>query len=270
MSTAATAEVDVLLRQREGGVLTLTMNRPQRRNALNVEMTLQLREALQQAATDSSVRALVLTGAGDAFCSGGDVKSMAGNPMAAENAAERTRTLRFRAEASRLLHDMSKPTIALIGGAAAGAGLALALACDFRLARAGAKLTTAFAKVGLSGDFGMNYLLPRMVGQGRARELMMLSPVLSADEALALGLVHRVFAADEWSARCGEFVAALATGPTGAYGRIKRNLNAALEQDFPASLDSESAVQVEGFSTADHREAAQAFVDKRTPRFSGQ
>lgn len=269
MSAVETEETDALLRRREGGVLTLTLNRPQRRNALNVEMTLQLREALQAAAADAGVRALVVTGAGDAFCAGGDVKNMAGNPMAAENAAERTRTLRFRAEASRLLHEMPKPTIALIGGAAAGAGLALALACDFRVARAGAKLTTAFAKVGLSGDFGMSWLLPRMVGQARARELLMFSPVLSAEEALALGLVHRVFGAGEWTAQCAAFVAALAEGPTGAYGRIKRNLNAAFEQDFSASLDSESAIQVEGFSTTDHREAAQAFVEKRMPRFTG-
>ena len=263
-------EAAVLLRRREGAVLTLTMNRPERRNALNVEMTLLLREALQEAAADAGVRAVVLTGAGDAFCAGGDVKSMASNPMAAENAAERTRTLRFRAEASRLLYAMPKPTVALLGGAAAGAGLALALACDFRLAVRGAKLTTAFGKVGLSGDFGMSWLLPRIVGQARARELLMLSPVLGADEALALGLVHRVHDAAEFSAASTAFVGALANGPTGAFGRMKANLNEALELDFGASLDAESARQIEGFSTADHREAAQAFVDKRPPNFTGR
>lgn len=269
---AAVAGGDSVLLQNldEQGVLTLTMNRPERRNALNLEMTVLLREALAQAAVNVGVRAVVLTGAGDAFCSGGDVKNMASNPMPADSAAERIRTLRFRAEASRLLHDMPKPTIAEIGGAAAGAGMALALACDFRLARRAAKLTTAFGKVGLSGDFGMSYLLPRIVGQARARELLMLSPVLSADEALDLGLVHRVFDAQEYDGACAAFVCALAQGPTTALGRMKANLNAAFEQDFSASLDSESARQIAGFTTADHLEAAQAFVAKRAPRFVGR
>ncbi|MBM3393767.1 MAG: enoyl-CoA hydratase [Betaproteobacteria bacterium] len=268
--TSEKQQVAVLLRSTQDGVVRLTMNRPDRRNALNLEMTVALRAALTDAARDASVRAVVLTGAGSAFCAGGDVKNMAANPMAVESAEERIRTLRFRTEASRLLHEMPKPTIALLGGAAAGAGMALALACDFRLAVQSAKLTTAFAKVGLAGDFGMSYLLPRIVGGARARELLMLSPVLSAEEALNLGLIHRVFSADEFAARSEEFIARLAQGPTLAYGRIKANLNEVFDVDFDASLDNESSRQVACFPTEDHREASQAFVAKREPKFVGR
>ena len=260
----------VLLEDEAAGVVTLTMNRPERRNALDPQMTRGLRSALERAASDDAVRAVVLTGAGDAFCAGGDVKAMAENRASEQSTPQRIDSLRLRADCSRLLYEMPKPTIALIGGAAAGAGMALALACDFRLAKSGAKLTTAFAKVGLSGDFGMSYLLPRLVGAARARELMMLSPVLSSEEALALGFVHRVYSSQDFDAQAHAFVEALAQGPTVAFGRMKHNLNTAYDVTLSSSLDSESANQIASFATQDHVQAAGAFVAKRVARFVGR
>ncbi|NDH30250.1 MAG: hypothetical protein EBX72_07185, partial [Betaproteobacteria bacterium] len=153
------------------GILTLTFNRPEARNALSPEITSGLIVALEEAQRDADVRAVVITGSGRAFCAGGDVKAMATSQAQSMNLAERQRLLRQRADASRLLHEMPKPSIAVLPGAAAGAGLALALACDFRIAARSAKISTAFAKVGLSGDYGMSYFLPRIVGEAKAREL---------------------------------------------------------------------------------------------------
>lgn len=261
---------EVLTQQLTNGVLTLTMNRPEVRNALNDEMGQQLTESLQAAADNPEVRVVVLTGAGQAFCSGGDVKSMAANPGRGATPDGRVRSLRRRADASRLLHEMNKPTVAVIRGAAAGAGLALALACDFRLALPEAKMTTAFGKVGLAGDYGMSYFLPRLVGGAKARELLMLSPLLTGQDALALNLVTRVFAAAEFEAKAAEFVNALAGGPTITYGYMKDNLNDAMNGSLLASIEGEAQRQVRCMSTADHAEASKAFVEKRAPVFKGE
>lgn len=257
-----------LLESFEQGILTLTMNRPDRRNALSLDMAAAMHASLQRAAADPAVRAVVLTGAGQAFCAGGDVKNMAsgGHPGTIE---QRQHSLKHRAEASRLLHTMAKPTIAVIRGAAAGAGLALALACDFRLAADSAKLTSAFAKVGLSGDYGASFFLTQLVGPAKARELMMLSPVLGAREALALGLVHRVFSDEQMDREARDFAQALADGPSVALGYIKQNINQAVTGVLQASIDSEAEHQVRCMTTDDHREASQAFVDKRKPAFKG-
>ena len=180
---------EILLSEMRGGLMVLTMNRPESRNALNPALCLALAERLAAAADDPAVRAIVLTGAGGTFCVGGDVKSM--GARADRDAPERDRVaaLRARMEASRILHEMPKPTIAAIEGAAAGAGLSLALACDFRVCARNAKLTTAFAKVGLSGDYGGTYFLTHIVGAAKARELYLLSPVLSGEDAGRIGLV---------------------------------------------------------------------------------
>jgi 2-(1,2-epoxy-1,2-dihydrophenyl)acetyl-CoA isomerase len=259
-----------LLSSLANGVLTLTMNRPESRNSLSLELSAALNEALRAAQTERAVRVVVLTGAGGAFCAGGDVKAMAAGRDQDLTLSERGARLRARAEAVRLLHEMSKPTVALLPGAAAGAGLALALACDFRLAVDTAKITCAFARVGLSGDFGISWLLTGMVGAARARELMMLSPVLTAREALALGLLNRVASADEYASVTEEFIGRLASGPPIAYGHIKRNLNLAREANFAASLDSESMNQAICMVSEDHREAARAFAEKREPSFEGR
>ena len=261
---------DVLTQELKNGVLTLTMNRPESRNALNEEMGRKLTAALDAAVENPEVRVVVLTGAGQAFCSGGDVKSMAANPGRGSTPEGRVMGLRRRADASRLLHEMPKPTIAVIRGAAAGAGLAMALACDFRLALPDAKMTTAFGKVGLAGDYGMSYFLPRLVGGAKARELLMLSPLLTGKEALALNLVTRVYEAAEFEAKVAEFVQVLASGPTTTYGYMKDNLNDTLNPNLTASIEGEAQRQVRCMATADHAEASKAFVEKRAPVFTGQ
>ena len=180
-----------VLQHLDAGLLTITMNRPERRNALNSDMTKGLVEAAHRAADDPEVRAVLLKGAGGTFCVGGDVKAMA-EAKGAPSFETKVSTLRERMEVSRLLHQMQKPVVAQIDGAAAGAGLSIALACDLRVAAASAKITTAFAKVGLSGDFGGTYFLTQLLGSAKARELYLTSPILSAQEALALGMVTKV------------------------------------------------------------------------------
>jgi 2-(1,2-epoxy-1,2-dihydrophenyl)acetyl-CoA isomerase len=268
------AQSKLVLEKLEDGLLTVVMNRPERRNALNAELCRSLVEALQRAAHASEVRAVLLTGAGGTFCVGGDVKAMAqadapdlGEPLGVE---DRIRQLRSRMEASRLLHDMPKPTIAAISGAAAGAGLALALACDLRVAGDSAKITTAFGKVGLSGDFGGTYFLTHLIGAARARELYLTSPVLTARQAADLGLVTRVVADDQVDAAGAELARQLASGPTLTFGHMKANLNLAEHGTLADCLDNEAWRHIVCMSTADHRESAGAFVEKRPARFTGK
>lgn len=260
----------LVLEHLDGGLLTIVLNRPERRNALNSELCGLLVEALQRAAHASEVRAVLVTGAGGTFSVGGDVKAMAQADAPDPGVDERVRQLRARMEASRLLHDMPKPTIAAIGGAAAGAGLALALACDLRVAGESAKITTAFGKVGLSGDFGGTYFLTRLVGSARARELYLLSPILGAPQALELGLVSRVVADDQVDVAGAELARSLADGPTVTYGHMKQNLNLAEHAALGDCLDNEAWRHIVCMTTADHREAATAFVEKRPPRFTGK
>jgi len=259
-----------LLEDLRDGVLTLTMNRPEARNALSLEMSSLMLDALRRASIDPAIRAVVLTGAGGAFCAGGDVKSMAAGRDKQQGFEERVARLRERAEASRLLHEMPKPTIAVIPGPAAGAGLALAMACDFRVASSSAKLTVAFAKVGLAGDYGASYFLTQIVGPSRARELLMLSPLLTADDAHRVGLVHRVYAAESFQHDADAFVGALAGGPSVALGYIKHNVNTAATSDLRTSIDSEAIHQIRCMATEDHAEAAKSFVEKRPARFVGR
>src|ERR1700722_17078339 len=214
---------DIVLQNLESGLLTITMNRPDRRNALNPEMTLGLVAAARRATDDPEVRAVLLKGAGGTFCVGGDVKSMAAGraplPFEAKMA-----NLRRGMAVARLLHVLPKPVVAQVDGAAAGAGLSIALACDLRVASASVKITTAFAKVGLSGDYGGTYFLTQMLGSAKARELYLMSPMLTAQEALALGLVTKVVPDAEVEAAAHELAMSLAQGPSIALGYIKRNI----------------------------------------------
>ena len=260
----------VLLESLDRGLLTLTLNRPERRNALNPELGLRLVEAATRAAADPDVRAVLLKGAGGTFCVGGDVKAMASGAGQNETPDRRFELLRHRVEVSRLLHDMRKPTVAMISGSAAGAGLSLALACDLRIAGKSAKLTTAFAKVGLSGDYGGTYFLTRLVGSAKARELYLTSPILMADEALALGLVTRVVPDAELEAAAHELAMSLAQGPSIALGYIKQNINTAERSTIEAVLDTEAMNHVRCTQTEDHHEAAKAFVEKRKATFRGR
>lgn len=260
---------EVLIESREAGVLTLTMNRPERRNALTPHMLARMHDALTRAAVDRDVRAIVLTGAGNAFCAGGDVKAMADGAGRDDTFDQRAAALRNRMECSRLLHQIPKPTIALIKGAAAGAGLSLALACDIRLATPAAKITTAFAKVGLSGDFGGTYFITQLLGSARARELYLLSPIITGEEAHAIGLVTRVYPDADFDGQATELVRGLATGPSVTLGYIKQNLNLAEHASLEDVFDAEAMRHTRCAYTDDHREASQAFVEKRPPVFRG-
>jgi 2-(1,2-epoxy-1,2-dihydrophenyl)acetyl-CoA isomerase len=250
-------------------VATLTLNRPERLNALATPMLDGLLEALPRLAADPGIAVVILTGAGRGFCAGGDVKSMAEgtSQLGMDDAVQR---LRGRMEVSRLLHEIPKPTIAMVNGPAAGAGLALALACDLRVASASARFITAFAKVGFSGDFGGSYFLSKLVGTGKARELYYTGGQLSAAEALALGIANRVVDDSELADVTMMLAKELARGPGIALGLMKQNFNAAESGTLPALLELEALRQVRTARTEDHAEAARAFVEKRPPVFKGR
>ncbi len=261
-----------LLETTAHGITTLTMNRPQARNAFSRDMIEALAEALPRLATDPAVRLVVLTGAGGAFCAGGDVKGFAKNAAGAPAVMgfdQKVADLRARMEVSRWLHEMPKPTLAVIPGAAAGAGLSLALACDLRIAADDAKLTTAFSKIGLSGDFGGSYFLNHLVGAAKARELYFTGEVLRGSEAQKIGLVNRCVPAAQLTDAASAWATELAALPTVAVGYMKRNLNTGLRGSLHDVLDAEAIHMVRTFETDDHKGAAAAFVEKRAPRFSG-
>ena len=253
----------------EDGVATLTFNRPERMNALSTPIMDGLLHGLPRLAGDPAVRVVVLTGAGRAFCAGGDVKSMAEGGER-RSAAEATAHLRSRMEVSRILHELPKPTIAMINGPAAGAGLAMALACDLRVAGTSARLVTAFVRVGFSGDFGGSFFLTRLVGTAKARELYFTGRPVEADEALSLGLVNRVVPDEDLATVTMELARSLAQGPSIALGLMKRNLNCAESGSLAELLDIEATHQVQTGRTEDHREAAKAFVERRAPIFAGR
>lgn len=263
-----------LLASLDGGVLTLTMNRPQARNALSRAMVAALRAQLAAAELDSAVKCIVLTGAGQGFCAGGDVKGMAAaadgtvGEVTLDEAIHRQR-VNQRATAGTLFR-MPKPTLAALPGPAAGAGLSLALACDLRIMASTAIVTTAFARVGFSGDYGGTYFMTRLVGAAKARELYFLSERVTADEALRLGLTNWVCPPEQLEQRTHEIAARLASGPTVAYRYMKENLNRAMAGDVDDCLDLEATHHVHCGRTEDHREASRAFVEKREPRFKGR
>ena len=258
-----------LLYRLENRVAVITLNRPERLNALTKDMMRTLLARLSDCAMDDGVGCVVLTGAGNAFCAGGDVRVQA--KVAAEGTPEtpeqRSDMLRVSMEASRLLHEMPKPTIAMVNGVAAGAGLSLALACDLRIAGRGARMTTAFAKVGLSGDYGGTWFLTQLVGSAKARELYFLSDVLDAARIEALGLANRVVGDDELVAESMALAEKLANGPSVALRYMKRNLNVAEFGTLSEGLDSEAYGMLRARASEDHKEAARAFVEKRKPEF---
>jgi 2-(1,2-epoxy-1,2-dihydrophenyl)acetyl-CoA isomerase len=260
-----------LLEVVKDGVAILTMNRPDRLNALSGPMLDAMLEALPRLANDSNVGVVVLTGAGRGFCAGGDVKAMAeGTEMAGDTLEERAQGLRGKMETSRWLHEMPKPTIAMVRGAAAGAGLSLALACDIRVAGESAKFGTAFARVGYSGDFGGSYYLTQLVGTAKARELYYTAELVDAKQALALGLVNRVVPDDRLEDETLALAGKIARGPRIAHRYMKRNLNAAETGTLRDLLDMEAWHHTRTGQTEDHREATKAFVEKREPSFRGR
>jgi len=274
---------DVLIEKKDG-VAKITLNRPESLNAMGGALMPMLAQLLADASADRGVRCVVLTGAGRAFCAGGDVKGMAagrdtilhpngGTPSETSPAAlmaAGVQGLRASQRATSLvLHTMPKPTIAMVNGHAVGAGLSLALACDIRVASENAKLGTIFRNVGFSGDFGGAYFLQKLVGMGKARELYFTGEILSAADAMAIGMVNRVVPHEKLEEETMALAAQLASGPTLAYARMKENLNRAEDCDLVTLLDQEALNMTLSGQTNDHREAAKAFVEKRTPTFKG-
>lgn len=259
-----------LLARVEDGVGVVVLNRPEARNALSDSLTPALRHTVARFGSAPEVGAVVLTGAGGAFCAGGDVKGMAGRAAAPPRSLDAAAVdLRHRQRTlTGALIALRKPTIAALPGPAAGAGLALALACDMRFAARSAFVSTGYARVGLTGDYGINWLLTRLVGTGRARELMFTAARVGAEECMRIGLVNRVFDDDALMAETMAAARALAAGPRAALAGIKDNLDRALDTDFLAALDAEADVLVRAARTGDHREAVRAFVEKRPPRFA--
>ncbi|WP_169570089.1 enoyl-CoA hydratase-related protein [Sneathiella limimaris] len=258
----------------ENGVATLTFNRPEARNAMTAYMFDYLLEALPRLGANPDVRVVVITGAGGAFCAGGDVKSFAaraeGSGPASYEFNQRVDDLRNRMRVAEFIHEIPKPTIAAIPGPAAGAGLSIALACDMRIAVETAKITTAFGNIALSGDFGGSYFLTKLVGTAKARELYFMSSVLTAKEAAAEGIINKAVSEEDYEAEVQKMVSTVAARPTIAIGFMKKNLNKALYEGLKDVLDWEAVHMITNFETEDHKGAAKAFVKKEKPVFSGR
>nr|AGU11672.1 Enoyl-CoA hydratase/isomerase family [uncultured organism] len=256
----------LLVDDREG-VRTFTLNRPDSYNSLTVELKEALRAGLTEAAEDPSVRAVVLTGAGKAFCAGQDLKEHVALLRADDPAPFRTVAQHYN-PIVRAITTMPKPVIAAVNGMAAGAGASFAYAADLRIAATKAKFLMAFATIGLTADSGASWTLPRLIGYGRAMELMLLAKPVTADEALAMGMVTQV--AEDALTTAQDLAARMAAGPTTGYAKIKAALLTAAGADLETALTAETEGQETLGATADHKEAVDAFVTKRTPTFQGR
>ena len=257
------------------GVMTITLNRPERRNAMSSAMLQGLVASLADAETAGDVGAVLLTGAGGAFCAGGDVKGMAeaggeGGDSPVQYDARVHLQRRDQRDTAGKLYELPKPTVAALPGPAAGAGLSIALSCDLRYASPNAIMTTAFARVGFSGDYGGTYFMSRLIGSAKARELYFLSEKVDMQEAERLGLVNGVFPEESLHDEVTSIAQRLAQGPTVAYRYMKENLNRAVNGEMGECLDMEAAHHIHCGKTEDHKEAVKAFVDKREPTFLGR
>jgi 2-(1,2-epoxy-1,2-dihydrophenyl)acetyl-CoA isomerase len=256
-----------LLVERTGAIATITLNRPGARNAIDMAMREELVAALDEVEADAAARVLILTGAGGHFCAGGDVKSMrARRSTAAEG---RARVELLNRMVLRLV-DFPRPTLAMVDGYAVGAGTNLALCCDLVVASDRAKFGELFNKIGLVPDGGGTWLLPRLVGMARAKELIFTGEVFDAGEAARLGLVNHVVPAAELLAATRSLAEKIAAGPPGVLRLAKHMVNRAATSDLPAALDLEAYSQGLSIASEDHQEGLAAFFDKRAPRFSGQ
>src|SRR6478672_9411650 len=252
-------------------VAVITLNRPEARNSLSDHLTPALRRMIKRNGDDPDVGALLITGAGSAFCSGGDVKGMGGNTAApAMSFSDKVARLKERQRTlTGVLVSVRKPTIAAMPGPAAGAGLAIALACDIRIAAESTVMTTGYARIALTGDYGISWLLTRLAGTARARELMFLSERIDARRCEALGLANRVVPDADLRETAFGIAKSLAEGPSIALAGMKDNLDHAVTSGFLDSLDQEAENMVRAARTDDHKEAVRAFIDKRKPAFSG-
>lgn len=277
MASMIETGTDDLLGRIEDRVAVLTFNRPERRNALSTEMYSGFGKALPAIAADDDVRVVMVTGAGGAFCAGGDVKSMneahvsGEGPRATMSSEDKVTDLQRRQrEVSLALHDFPKPVIAALPGAAAGAGFSIAMAADMRIAAERALLVTAFSSIGASGDFGGSWFLNRLVGEAKAKELYFRSRRLSAADAKDLGIVNDVLPDDGFDEAALNWCMEIAERAPIALTAIKENMNRATTVDLATALDAEATNMILTMSTADHKEAAAAFVEKRTPIFKGE
>lgn len=256
---------EYILSAQTGGVLTLSMNRPDKYNAFVREMALALQDELSKAQSDSSIRAVVLTGIGKAFCAGQDLAE-ATDPNGPELTKIVTEHYNPIIEAIR---NLEKPVVAAVNGVAAGAGANIALACDVVIASEAASFIQAFSKIGLIPDSGGTYTLPRLVGLQRASALMMLGDKVSAKDALAMGMVYKVASAEEYMELAQGIAQQLSTMPTLALARTKALLNASYQNDLSAQLELEDKYQTECGQSHDYREGTAAFLEKRKPEFKG-
>lgn len=275
MSLTINTGTDELLCLIDDRVATITLNRPGKRNALSDRLTPALRRILLELDTRQDVGCIVITGAGSAFCAGGDISGMGavgGDPSALEpTIQERTRALQHKHDTlTHRLFDHSKPTIAALPGVAAGAGFCIALACDIRIAAASAFVTTAYRNIGFSGDYGGSWLLNQLVGPARTKELFYTARRVQSDEALALGIFNQVVADEDFLTETMNLAKHIASGPPIALGYMKENINAATGCDLRISLNMEADRVIRCAFTQDHKEAVTAFMAKRAPVFSGK
>ena len=254
----------MVLKERQDGVLVLTLNRPEKLNAITGELLDALYADLKEGEEDREVRALLLTGAGRAFSAGQDLTEFG------DRKPDYEAHLRRYNRVVEALSGLEKPLVVAVNGVAAGAGMSLALWGDLRLAAVGASFTTAFVRIGLVPDSGLSFLLPRLVGLAKAQELLLLSPRLSAEEALALGLVHRVVPAEKLMEEALSLAKELAQGPTRAYALTKKLLLETYRLSLTEALALEAVLQGQAGQTQDHEEGVRAFREKRPPRFQGR
>jgi enoyl-CoA hydratase/carnithine racemase len=256
--------MQTLLVERAEGIVTVTMNRPEKKNAINAAMWGELLETFEEVAERQDDRVMVVTGAGGAFCSGADLTGGStgdGHPLI---------WMRQVADVALALHRIPKPTIAKVGGVAAGAGCNLALGCDLVVASDEARFSEIFARRGLSVDFGGSWLLPRLIGLHRAKELAFFADVISAKEAAEFGIVNRVVSAAELDGFVSDWAGRLAAGAPLALSMTKTMLNASFEVSMDRALEDEARCQSVNLVTADVAEAMEAFVQKREPHFQGK
>lgn len=257
---------ETVLVDRADGVATVTLNRPEARNALDMRMREELAGVFDELEADETVRVIILTGAGGHFCAGGDVKSMVKRHTAADGRARVELLNRF---VLRLFH-FPKPTLAMVDGFAVGAGCNIALGCDIVIASDRARFGEVFAKIGLVPDGGGTWLLPRLVGLSKAKELVFSADIIDAAEALRIGLVNRVVPAAELEAATRALAARIAAGPPGTLALAKSLLNRGATTELAAALELEAFAQGQAITSEDHAEGVRAFLEKRPPKFSGR
>jgi 2-(1,2-epoxy-1,2-dihydrophenyl)acetyl-CoA isomerase len=251
-------------------VATLTLNRPDKLNALSHDLLEQSISTLGKWAEDPAVAVVVITGAGRAFCAGGDIGGMAQQNAAPPPLEERIDWLRRAHELSWLLYSMPKPTVAVVNGFAMGAGLSICLSADLRIASEAAKFGTAYSKIAFGGDFGITWLLTRYAGAPKAKELLFLADTFDAAEALRLGLLNKVVPHDKLSAEADAFARRLAEGPLVSFRYQKANVQLAATADFRTMLDREAETHLRCGQTEDHKEGVRAFLEKRAAKFGGR